>query len=150
MPTEANHCTSRCPSVAPRKRSGQHTVEGDPDLDGREELARIGRECKRPAGPHHFAVDPGLQTSASRRHDRKLRHRKDAVEHNQRDNDHDFDEQHRKNIDMQHDRRGRLGRWLREMVDAIAHAGVWLQLAKRNSLPLSNALSGSSQATNLL
>jgi hypothetical protein len=41
-----------------------------------------------------------LKASAARRHDRKLRHREDAVEKNLRDNDQKFEEQHRRNIDM--------------------------------------------------
>ena len=64
----------------PRKRAREYAIQSDPDLDGREKFARFGRERQRPAGADHLAVDHGLQTSASRRHDRELGHSEDAVE----------------------------------------------------------------------
>ncbi len=61
--------------------TGDNTDQRNANLDGGEEFARIGRQSHRSACcPAAFFLG-SLQARCARRHNRKLRHGKDAIEH---------------------------------------------------------------------
>jgi hypothetical protein len=89
----------------PGERAREHPDQGNAHLHRRQEPTRIGRERKRAARADHVAVDQRLQPAAPGRDDGELRKRQQAVDEHQGDHDRQFDEQHRRNINMSPHRR---------------------------------------------
>ena len=64
---------------------GQNPDDGDPDLDGGEEVAGLVRERQRRTRTGPSLVDPLLQAAFARRDHRHLGHGEHAVEEDQRE-----------------------------------------------------------------
>ena len=76
------------------ERAGQDTDERDADLDGRQELARVIGQRQRAARADDVAVDHGLKAGPAGRDDGQFRHRQEAVDQNENEDDGQFKEKH--------------------------------------------------------
>jgi hypothetical protein len=80
------------------KGAGEDADQGDADLDAREKAARIGCQRQRAPRADDLAVDQRLQSAAPGRDNGEFREREKSVDQDQRDDDRQFDENHRQNI----------------------------------------------------
>ena len=75
-----------------RERGGQEAEEVDPDLDDRQEAARLLLEPQDAGGAAVAFVDELLEAAAADRDERDLGRREDAVEKDEHDDDGEFEE----------------------------------------------------------
>ena len=85
---------SRQPSAQGRARkgAGQDAHEGDADLDGREEAARILHQRQGDSRPGAAFLGHGLEAGAAGGDDGEFRKGKDAVEGDEADSDDEFEQ----------------------------------------------------------
>ena len=70
----------RAAEAGARISAGQNADQRDPDLHGRQEAARIGRQCERALRAAAAGLGAGAQPRLARRDDRQLAHREHAVQ----------------------------------------------------------------------
>jgi hypothetical protein len=89
-----NHCPSFSARVAPLKAPVRMPNQGNADLDGGQEFVGLARQLQGDLGTTVPLAGESLQPPPPRGHDRPLGPCKEAVEHQQQQDDRDLEDHH--------------------------------------------------------